>query len=1496
MSVKFFKAFENLKVPDKIANEFEDVIVDRVVASRSNSCIRVYISSPHIINKKDIWTMNKILAGKLFDSDKIDVEIIEHYKFSQVYPFDKIYSRYKENLIEIMRLQGNVTLSVYNTSDIFFQDDKLVIDTVDSFIAVQKAKEIKRILEELFNKTFDYDIHVEIRHTKKNPERKEKKEESGTANSFNNEYMGQDAIAPLEDMPFPSADEILPPDDMPFPDENELAVVNNIEPKSDNNRKKSVYDKAKKSYSRLPDDPDIFYGRPFNGENIPIADIQDEIGEVVILGKILNVEIREIRNEKAIVIFSVTDFTDSIKVKIFIRQEEEEEICENISKGKFILLKGVAMYDKFDREISIGSVRGIKKAGNFGKKREDNSELKRVELHCHTKMSDMDGVSSAEDIVATAGNWGHRAIAITDHGCVQAFPDAYKARVDKDFKIIYGVEAYLVDDIKEVVVNSKGQSLDDTYVVFDIETTGFGPRHDQIIEIGAVKITAGEIIDRFSTFVNPQIPIPAQITKLTSITDEMVADAETIDAVLPVFLEFCGDSAVVAHNAGFDTGFIKTKAADMGITTDFTIVDTLSLARLMLPKLKNYKLDVVADELNCTLESHHRAVDDAECTAHIFIKLIQRLKEKGHVSLDTLNNMDKLSPDIVKKMHAYHAIILAKNLVGRINLYKLVSDSHIIYFNRRPKIPKSLFLENREGLIIGSACEAGELYRALLEDKPNDEIARLVNFYDYLEIQPVGNNMFMINDPKISAVNSVEDIKEINKKIVRLGEEFGKPVVATCDVHFLNPEDSIYRSILMDGKFDDADNQAPLYLRTTEEMLAEFDYLGMEKAREIVITNTNMIADCIENMPPVRPDKCPPVIEDSDGELRRICYEKAVSMYGENLPPQVKDRLEHELNSIIKNGFAVMYIIAQKLVWKSMEDGYLVGSRGSVGSSFVATMSGITEVNPLPAHYYCRKCHYSDFDSEDVRLYAGRSGFDMPDKTCPVCGENLAKDGHDIPFETFLGFYGDKEPDIDLNFSGEYQCMAHAYTEVIFGEGQTYRAGTITGVAEKTAYGYTKGYYERREINKRSCEIERIAHGCEGVKKSTGQHPGGIVVLPIGENIYSFTPVQRPANDMTTTTVTTHFDYHKIDHNLLKLDILGHDDPTIIRMLEDITGVSAMELPFDDPKVYSLFENTSALELKHGELMDCDLGSLGIPELGTKFVMQMLKDTKPKNFSDLVRISGLSHGTDVWLNNAQYYIANGYCTLPTAICTRDDIMIYLIQMGVEDGTAFKIMESVRKGKGLKPDMEEAMKAANVPDWYLESCKKIKYMFPKAHAVAYIMMAIRIAWFKVYIPLAYYAAYFSIRAKAFDYELMCLGVDKVEAWMRDYKSRKANAKIHPDKAPTPKDDQTFEDMRVVQEMYLRGYDFTPIDIFKAQAHRFQIIDDKLMPAFDAIEGLGDKAADGVAEGVRGGPFLSKEDFKNRCKITQTAADTMARLGLLGDLPESNQISLTDLFAI
>ncbi|MDE5718396.1 MAG: PolC-type DNA polymerase III, partial [Lachnospiraceae bacterium] len=854
--------------------------------------------------------------------------------------------------------------------------------------------------------------------------------------------------------------------------------------------------------------------------------------------------------------------------------------------------------------------------------------------------------------------------------------------------------------------------------------------------------------------------------------------------------------------------------------------------------------------------------------------------------LAQINERGKASPDIIRKLPTYHTIILAKNNVGRMNLYRLVSESHLTYFSRRPRIPKSLLAKHREGLILGSACEAGELYRALLEKKSDAEIARLVNFYDYLEIQPLGNNRFMIESERTPDITSVDDIKEINRQIVRLGEQFHKPVAATCDVHFLNPEDEIYRRIIMAGQgFPDADNQAPLYLRTTEEMLEEFAYLGSDKAEEVVITNTNLIADMIEVMSPVRPDKCPPVIEDSDKQLTDICYNKAHELYGDTLPKIVEDRLKKELNSIISNGFAVMYIIAQKLVWKSVEDGYLVGSRGSVGSSFVANMAGITEVNSLSPHYLCPKCHYYDFDSEEVKAYGGGAGCDMPDKDCPVCGTPLQKEGFDIPFETFLGFKGDKEPDIDLNFSGEYQSKAHKYTEVIFGSGQTYRAGTIGTLADKTAFGYVKNYYEERGRHKRVCEINRIVSGCTGIRRSTGQHPGGIVVLPMGEDINSFTPVQHPANDMTTDIVTTHFDYHSIDHNLLKLDILGHDDPTMIRMLQDLTGIDPTAIPLDDKGVMSLFQSTEALGITPEQIGGCKLGCLGIPEFGTEFVIQMVIDAKPKCFTDLVRISGLSHGTDVWLGNAQTLIEEGLATISTAICCRDDIMIYLMQQGVDPSLSFTIMESVRKGKGLKDEWIKAMKEQNVPDWYIGSCKKIKYMFPKAHAAAYVMMAWRIAYCKINYPLAYYAAYFSIRASAFSYEIMCQGQAHLESVMADYKRRSDEL--------SKKEQDTQKDMRIVQEMYARGFDFVPIDIFTAQSRLFQIVDGKLMPSLNSIDGLGEKAADAIVEAAKDGPFLSKDDFRDRTKVSKSVIDLMSQLGLLGNIPESNQISIFDL---
>ncbi len=1253
------------------------------------------------------------------------------------------------------------------------------------------------------------------------------------------------------------------------------------------------------------DNPDVIYGRDFEEEAMRIEDIIGEIGEVVIRGKILTVDKREIKNEKTIIIFDVTDFSDTMTVKMFARNDQVQEILEGIKAGAFVKIKGISMMDKFDHELTIGSLTGIKKIQDFTTGRVDTAPYKRVELHCHTKMSDMDGVSEAKDIVKRAYKWGHRAIAITDHGVVQGFTDAghvwddlWKAEKGKRkeageenpdkqdfFKVIYGVEAYLVDDLKEIVTGDEGQDLNADFVVFDIETTGFSPVNNRIIEIGAVKVERGEVTERFSSFVNPDVPIPFEIEKLTGINDSMVMEAPMIEEVLPRFLEFCEGCVLVAHNASFDMSFIMENCRRQGFSDRFTYVDTVGIARILLPGQAKHTLDAVAKTMGVSLENHHRAVDDAEATAHIFVKFIPRLRENGAENLRQVNAMGASSPDIIRRLPTYHAIILAKNDLGRINMYRLISESHTTYYSKRPRIPKSLILKYREGLILGSACEAGELYRALLEGKADAEIARLANFYDYLEIQPEGNNRFMILSPKHPDIQSVEDIRNINRRIVKLGEQLHKPVVATCDVHFLDPEDEVYRRIIMAGKgFEDADEQAPLYLHTTEEMLEEFAYLGADKAREIVVTNTNRIADMVETIAPVRPDKCPPVIPDSDKTLTKICYDKAHELYGKDLPKIVEDRLEKELHSIITNGFAVMYIIAQKLVWKSVEDGYLVGSRGSVGSSLVAFMAGITEVNSLSAHYRCGKCFYYDFDSPEVKAFAGNAGCDMPDKVCPMCGEPLIKDGFDIPFETFLGFKGDKEPDIDLNFSGEYQSKAHKYTEVIFGAGQTYRAGTIGTLADKTAFGYVKNYFEERGKHKRTCEINRITVGCTGIRRSTGQHPGGIIVLPMGQNINSFTPVQHPANDMTTDIITTHFDYHSIDHNLLKLDILGHDDPTMIRMLQDLTGLDPTRIPLDDKGVMSLFQNTDALGVTPEQISGCPGGSLGIPEFGTEFVIQMLLDTKPQQFSDLIRISGLGHGTDVWLGNAQTLILEGKATISTAICCRDDIMIYLINQGVESSLSFTIMESVRKGKGLKDDWIDAMKEKEVPDWYIWSCKKIKYMFPKAHAAAYVMMAWRIAYCKINYPLAYYAAFFSIRAKAFSYELMCQGQKHLENIMADYQRRSDSL--------SNKEELAYGDMKIVQEMYARGFEFMPIDIFRAQSRSFQIVEGKLMPSLNSIDGLGEKAADAIVEAAKDGPFLSKDDFRERCKVSKTIVDLMADLGLLGSLPESNQISLFD----
>ena len=1500
MSKAFREAFPTLKLEEELEGLLDTTEVTKISANHEHTHIRIYLRAKRLIFKKNIWKLEKAITEQIFQNRAIQVKIIESYELSEQYTPKSLIEVYKDSILDELNAYSVLEYNLLRTADMEFpEEDRLILTMDETIIAKTRTDEIIEFLEKVICERCGMNLKIFPQYRKP----QESKYRKNSEEQIRQEVAG--IVARTKLVMEGKSQETEEKEKTVETEEKTKTIAKTAGNRADTSKNGTNYAKPKQKFEKRGEfrrkfesdngkksmNPDVIYGRDFEEESMEIEKIDGPIGEVVIRGKILSVDTREIRNEKTIIIFSVTDFTDTIVLKIFARNDDVPELLKEISGGKFVRVKGVATIDKFDSELTIGSIVGIKKCADFTTVRMDTSVEKRVELHCHTKMSDMDGVSDVKDIVKRAMKWGHKAIAITDHGDVQAFPDAnHTVPSDSDFKVIYGVEAYLVDDLKGMVTDSQNQDLDADYVVFDLETTGFSPETNSIIEIGAVKVQNGKIVDKFSTFVNPQVPIPFRIEQLTSINDSMVIDAPVIADILPEFMKFCEGCVMVAHNADFDMSFIKKNCQRLDIPCKPTIVDTVALARVLLPNLNRFKLDTVAKALGVSLENHHRAVDDAGCTAEIFVKFIEMLRERGMSTLDEVNAMGTSSVQNVQKMPTYHAIILATCDQGRTNLYKLISLAHIKYYHRRPRIPKSEFIRYRDGLLIGSACEAGELYRAILNGRPEEEISRLVNFYDYLEIQPLGNNAFLVRDED-SPVASNDDLIEINKKIVRLGEQFHKPVVATCDVHFLDPEDEIYRRIIMAGQgFKDADEQAPLFLRTTEEMLKEFAYLGSEKAEEVVITNTNRIADMCEKISPVRPDKCPPVIENSDQMLRDICYNKAHKMYGDPLPEIVQERLDRELNSIISNGYAVMYIIAQKLVWKSNEDGYLVGSRGSVGSSFVATMSGITEVNPLHAHYLCKHCQYSDFDSDLVKSFSGRSGCDMPDKLCPRCGKPLSKEGFDIPFETFLGFKGNKEPDIDLNFSGEYQSKAHKYTEVIFGEGQTFKAGTIGTLADKTAFGYVKNYYEERGVHKRNCEIDRIVLGCVGVRRTTGQHPGGIVVLPMGEQIYTFTPVQHPANDMTVDITTTHFDYHSIDHNLLKLDILGHDDPTMIRMLQDLTGVDPTQIPLDDKAVMSLFQDTSALGITPDDLVNCQLGALGIPEFGTDFAMGMLIDTQPKEFSDLVRIAGLSHGTDVWLGNAQTLIQEKKATISTAICTRDDIMIYLISMGLDSEESFKIMENVRKGIVAKgkcdkwPEWKQDMIDHNVPDWYIWSCEKIKYMFPKAHAAAYVMMAWRIAYCKVFYPLAYYAAYFSIRATAFSYELMCQGKEKLEGYMHEYEKRKDEL--------SKKEQDTYKDMRLVQEMYARGFEFLPLDIYKSEPHHFQIVDGKLLPALNTIDGLGDNAAVAIAEAAKDGIFLSKDDFRERTKVSKTTIELMSDLGLFGDMPESNQLSLFD----
>ena len=1219
---------------------------------------------------------------------------------------------------------------------------------------------------------------------------------------------------------------------------------------------------------------------------VTVESLGADDGKVSLDGEVIFMEDRELKSGKTLLSFDLYDGTSTMTCKAFLNKDISKKVIKRIKNAKGIKIAGTAQMDSFSNELTVMANTIIESKGVKKETRQDNSEVKRVELHMHTQMSQMDAMTSAKDLIKRAMKWGMKSIAITDHGVVQSFPEAHKllGYDNPDMKVIYGVEAYLAPDQNAIVTNAKGQDIDTTYCVLDLETTGFSAKTEKITEVGIMKVQNGEVIDEFSCFVNPEKHIPQRVTEVTNITDDMVKDAKTIDQVFPEILEFIKGSVLVAHNAPFDMGFLKQNAKVLGYEFDYTYLDTLSLAKDLFPDYKKYKLGKIAENLGIKVEVAHRALDDVDTTVKVFKVMLDMLKERGAKTIDDIDQVsstEESKKDAYKKLKTYHAIILAKNYVGLRNLYKLVSLSHLHYFYRKPRILKSLYQKYSEGLILGSACEAGEIYQAIELGKTDEEIEEIANDYDYLEIQPIGNNQFLIRN---EIVRDEEALRDINRKIVALGEKLNKPVVATCDVHFMDPQDEIYRRILEAGQgYDDADNQAPLYLRTTEEMLQEFSYLGEEKAYEVVVTNTNKISDMCEQISPISLEKCPPHIPGCEEDIKNIAYEKAHELYGDPLPEIVQSRLDKELNSIISNGYSVMYIIAQKLVWKSNDDGYIVGSRGSVGSSLAAFMTGITEVNSLQPHYRCANCKYSDFTD-----YGVANGYDLPDKDCPKCGQKLVKDGMDIPFETFLGFNGDKEPDIDLNFSGEYQAKAHKYTEVIFGKGTTFKAGTVGTVAEKTAFGYVRGYFEDRGIPVNRAEMQRLSTGCTGIKRTTGQHPGGIIVVPKGREIYEFTPVQHPADDPNSDIVTTHFDYHSIDGNLLKLDILGHDDPTVIRMLQDLTGIAPQDIPLDDKETMSILNSTEALGVTP-EHINSKVGTYGIPEYGTKFARGMLLDTRPTTFDELIRLSGLSHGTDVWLGNAQTLIEQGVVTLQEAICCRDDIMIYLIKKGLPPDKAFKIMETVRKGKALKdPEKWEGfknlMKEHDVPDWYIKSCEKIKYMFPKAHAAAYVTNAFRIAWFKVHIPLAYYAAYYSIRAKAFDAQWMIFGKEKAKNKMKEIEIK--NQKKEATKAEL----DMYDDLEIVLEMYERGFSFLPVDLYASDATKFKIEDDKLRPPLNSIPGFGTVAAQGIMSARKDGKFMSIDDLKIRAKIGNSGADLLKEFGCLKGMSQSNQMSL------
>lgn len=1426
----FNNVFSNIKISEETSKLLNQTKVLNVNIFKKSQKLVVSLISKKLIPASIIFEAEQALSNFL-GSDQVELKI----KHSISLSLEEILKDYWNEILLIVNKRIALSKGIMSDCEHELYEKKLVIYLKTKGAEILKQQKCETLIEEIIKDSFSAELKVEFRDIQVNEEVK------------------------VEYLEFK---------------ENEEARITSIAEEYEKKARSKMSANGRKGRASVAyGSEDIIMGKPFTDSLLKINEVTPESGKVAVQGEIFSVEFREIRGNRFICSFNMTDLSSSITVKLFIDTGDIDLRREQIQEKVHIKVRGEAQFDKYSKELVI--IAGdIIEVG--WQQKEDNAEAKRVELHMHTQMSTLDAITPAGELVKRAAQWGHSAVAITDHGVLQAYPDAYAAGKKNNIKIIYGLECYLLDDGMPIIFNSNQQSLDEEFVVLDIETTGLSAENDRITEIGGVRVKEGKVLEEFNSFVNPGIPIPGNITKLTGITDEMVSDAKDINEVLPEFLDFAGNATIVAHNALFDMGFIKTAARRMDIEITNSVLDTLQLCRQLFPDLGRYKLNIVAKHLGVKLDNHHRAVNDAQATAGILIKCLDILREENNIcTIDDIQTLYNGKSDY-KSRNTHHGIILVQNYTGLRNLYKIVSASHLEYFYKRPRVPKELLLTHREGLILGSACESGELYTAILEGKSDEDIEKIARFYDYLEIQPLGNNQFLINNGRLS---NIEELKKINAKIVKLGERLNKPVVATCDVHFMDPSDEVFRRILMAGQgYSDADNQAPLFFRNTDEMIEEFTYLGQDKAYEVVVENSNKIAQMVEDdIKPIPEGTYPPKIEGSEEEIERLAMDRAKKIYGDPLPDIVRARLEKELNSIIKNGFSVMYIIAQKLVAKSLSDGYMVGSRGSVGSSFAATMSGITEVNPLPPHYVCSKCQYSEFITDG----SIGSGFDLPEKSCPECSTSMIRDGHDIPFETFLGFEGEKAPDIDLNFSGEYQPTAHKYTEELFGAGYVFRAGTISSIADKTAYGFVKNYLDDRGIVVTNAEINRLVKGCTGIKRTTGQHPGGIIVIPNDKEIYDFSPIQHPADDTKSEIITTHFDFHSLHDTILKLDILGHDDPTMIKMLEDITGVKVGDVPVCDEKVMDLFLSTDSLNVKPEDI-NCQVGTVALPEFGTKFVRQMLLDTKPKTFSDLLQISGLSHGTDVWLNNAQDLVRNGTCTISEVIGTRDNIMTYLVYRGLPNSIAFKIMEDVRKGRGLKDEYEQVMRENNIPDWYIESCKKIKYMFPKAHAAAYVLTAIRIGWYKVYYPEAFYVSYFTVRADEFDADLMTHGKDRVQNKIREIEMKGNDI--------TQKEKNVLTILEVTNEMYARGIKFLPVDLYKSDPIKFEITSEGIRPPLSSLNGLGKTAAQNIEDARQEGDFTSIDDLRIKSRISKSVIEILKGHGCLNGLPESNQISL------